>query len=832
MGDFTHPVLKIDEIKVDLPDGSTTTAKGSIDLQKREVAKGEWKTGGGFLKQFVPGLNYTELTASGMLEGALTNLAHRGRFAMRGFKTGSFRAFNTDVEWSGQHQRLTSVDAKLAAGESLLSIQGAVDLGLLKNTATIATLTNVSFRRKATEVYALQKTGTIQFRATTNDTGMQWNLAVDSFDWRGPHRQVSLAADVSWPAQGQVKAQLTNVLLRDFSDFLGEDILNVSLTSVDLAAHWSNTPVRLAIAATSTLTNKRGQPFTFRGELAADDQLAIKRLSVETLYSPTVLLTGSVPVKFIPGGSGRGLAWNATQPMTLTGSWEDSGSNDLSLLMGKGGKLEIAKPQFHFQIAGTPDAPSASLKLAAARISWQFSNQPLLLPALADLQINAEVRPNEIQLETFEANMDSQKIKADGQWPLPPGTWRTLWSKGTIPDWDAAQGRLRLDSANLAAFSRYLPPVLAPEGRLTASLDLKTGKRVDGIVSVTNVSTRPLGPLAPLREVAALVRFDQHHASLDEFRARMGGQPVQGDGMVARTQRGDLEYRVNLYGTNVPLVRSLEFLLRGDLELHARSSGDLPTVVSGSVNLHDGLYVQHASALVWSGPRRPELHPPYFSVTNQPVADWRLDVRVKGDRFLRARTPLFSGLLSANMNLSGTFRQPVLTGDAAMNSGRIVLPFGSLQVDSGFASFSGNDPQGPNLQINASGRNYRHDIRLAVKGPAEIADISFTSTPPLTSEQILLMLTAGEVPQTDYSFTRTAKAGRLATFVGKDLWSRFMGSGRAEERLIIRTGEGISEEGNLTYSLEYRLSERWSIIGEYDEFNDFNADLKWKVFAR
>ncbi|MNC97782.1 hypothetical protein D3C83_155580 [compost metagenome] len=50
--------------------------------------------------------------------------------------------------------------------------------------------------------------------------------------------------------------------------------------------------------------------------------------------------------------------------------------------------------------------------------------------------------------------------------------------------------------------------------------------------------------------------------------------------------------------------------------------------------------------------------------------------------------------------------------------------------------------------------------------------------------------------------------------------------------MIVRTGESVSEDGRLTYSVEYRLTDRWSIIGEYDEFNAFNTDLKWKVFTR
>ena len=119
-----------------------------------------------------------------------------------------------------------------------------------------------------------------------------------------------------------------------------------------------------------------------------------------------------------------------------------------------------------------------------------------------------------------------------------------------------------------------------------------------------------------------------------------------------------------------------------------------------------------------------------------------------------------------------------------------------------------------------------------MKGPADGANVILSSTPPLTSEQILLMLTAGEVPQSDFSFSNGARAGRLGTFLGTDLLSRYWGSDPAKERLIFRTGESISGAGRLTYSVEYRLTDRWSIIGAYDEFNAFNTDLKWKVFTR
>lgn len=453
-------------------------------------------------------------------------------------------------------------------------------------------------------------------------------------------------------------------------------------------------------------------------------------------------------------------------------------------------------------------------------------------PRIEDLQLGAEIHPNLVRLDGFSAKLDGQLIEAAGEWPLQEGAWEKWWSVKTVPDWTPAHGWLRLERAQVAAFARYLPDVLAPEGWLSTRLELKAGREFSGWLTLTNAATRPLGKLAPVRDIAAQVRLDGLRAVLEEFRGQIGGQPVRANGFVTMPQLGQYDYQVNLRGTNVPLARSLELVLRSDFDLQLRGGSNLPPVLSGSINLRDGLYLQHASALVWSGPKRPQLRPPYFSVTNEPLANWKLDVAISGDRFLRVRTPVLSGVLSANLKLRGLLQAPELTGDLKVNSGRILFPFGTLNLDQGYASFNGNDQQGPDLQISASGRNYRYNVQLQANGPANVADINFSSTPPLASEQILLMLTAGELPQSDYVFSNQARAGRLATFLGSDLVTRYLGNSRGEERLIIRTGESISEEGRLTYSVEYRLTDRWSLIGEYDEFNAFNADLKWKIFTR
>ena len=94
------------------------------------------------------------------------------------------------------------------------------------------------------------------------------------------------------------------------------------------------------------------------------------------------------------------------------------------------------------------------------------------------------------------------------------------------------------------------------------------------------------------------------------------------------------------------------------------------------------------------------------------------------------------------------------------------------------------------------------------------------------------MLTAGELPKNEFSLTAQQKAQTVAIFFGRDLLSRVGVGDQGEERLSVRSGEEISERGTPTYTIEYKLSNRWTLVGEYDRFNDFNAGLKWRVYSK
>jgi translocation and assembly module TamB len=290
--------------------------------------------------------------------------------------------------------------------------------------------------------------------------------------------------------------------------------------------------------------------------------------------------------------------------------------------------------------------------------------------------------------------------------------------------------------------------------------------------------------------------------------------------------------KLKVHGENLPLAREPGLILRSDLDVAISSQTNGQALVSGSVRLRDSVFLSDLKVLVPGKVSQPRQRPPYFSIDLQPLADWQLNLQVKGDRFLKVRSPFFRGQLSADLKLEGTLEEPIALGEVTINSGLVQFPFASLDVTQGLISLTSADPYRPRLFVTAGARALGYDVKMEVSGKADAPVIQFSSIPPLSSEQVVLMLTAGELPKQENSVSAQQRASRLALFLGKNLLSEFSSGQGGTDRLSIRSGEYMSETGQQTYSLEYRINKTWSIVGEYDRFGAFNADLKWRLYSR
>lgn len=724
------------------------------------------------------------------LEGDVTfgSLRHHGSAVVRNVNVLGVNRFDVAVDWFGEKLNLTNVYATARAAAS----------------TTVFTSGAANLKDKHFQVNALEF---------------------------GTNR-LDFTADVHWPNMAHICAQLTNFsgdLLSGFVELRQRDVL---LEKLHLSAGWTNGPVMGSVDLDGRTVLEDGTRLGAEGSLALHESgVTLTNLVFSRNSAPVSSAFGFLPI-FLNVANKPYLTAITNGPVHLQAN-ADPKAFFWNLLATNIGVI-LREPEARGELYGTWDKPLGRVQARAAEVN--FRNSPPAIPGIETLALVAHIREDAAEVEFLNFFVTNQPVTFSGRMPLPTNFWSAPRTNLAKLDWRHASGRLRIDSAQIAAFVPLLPRLIAPQGVIDADIGLKPGGKLNGQVRIDGAGTRPIESLGALQDIEILCRLSEDKAQVNSYIA-LGGYSVLGAGNVwldpKRLLRRELPpFEFHLTGENVPLTRQADALIRSDVDVIVTSTNAQPVLITGRLNLRDSLYLRELRELIPGRLASPERRPPYFAVATRPFADWRLDLRASGQRFLKIRTPVFNGEVSADLKLFGTLGDPVATGDLLINAGRVRFPFGNISINQGIVSLTSDNPYRPQLLINGNDRVLGYDINLELSGYADAPVLQFTSTPPLNSDQVLLMLTAGEVPrQGQINFTTQERAQRLALFLGRGMLAD-LGIGGDSNRLTVRSGENVSETGRPTYSVEYELTEDWSVIGQYDRFNDFNLMLKWRVFSR
>jgi translocation and assembly module TamB len=235
--------------------------------------------------------------------------------------------------------------------------------------------------------------------------------------------------------------------------------------------------------------------------------------------------------------------------------------------------------------------------------------------------------------------------------------------------------------------------------------------------------------------------------------------------------------------------------------------------------------------LLPSGRRGVARQPPYFSVEAEPFARWPLAVELRAPGAIRVRTTAYNGTASAHFLLGGTLGEPRAVGELTVDQGQVLFPFATFKVQQGAVRLREADPFRAAVSLNATSQRRDYQLRLEMTGELPAPNIAISSTPALEAADVLLMVMTGQPPANDTT-TAASSGPRLAllgAYLGRGLFQD-LGFG-GEDRLEISAGEHISRQGRETYEFEYKLGEHWSLLGEYDVYDRYNAGLKWRVYT-
>ena len=820
------PTLEVSQTEFRFDDDSRATISGKLDLEKKSATAGQFQFEGPLARRWLPdGYSYSTLSIAGRFEGPLEKPAHSGRISVSGVATPVLYPCSLEVQWNGEAEVLDHFELQLEQTNSAITASGSFKLRPEPIELKLEHL-ELSTNR----VSALALSIPVSFTIALPKAGRGLSVESALFRFGGPAGELASQVSLQWPGRGRVELSLERFPLELLSHFAKPSLPLIHVRHLAASVNWSNTPAILSLEASGTelaqLAGKEGAaeekpktpeeaasnpaaqllatPLNFELRVNGNEHgLVLSNLLVSTATSSVAVAHGFLPLTITPASSNNFINTDGKSELQLNASIRPHAFfwDTVAQLTG----VRLGEPTLDLDLSGTWDTPQGKLSFRARDIVFNRTNPPPM--KFEDLRLTLSLDREKARLSEGQVLVQGQRVSITADLPLGEGAWKGLLHK-KLPDLQKATAHARIENAQLAAFEPLFPELLAPQGNLKLDLQLFPGPKLEGTLILERARTRPLGNTAPLRDINVTLRFHDQTLLLENAAANLSGAEVNLTGKIDWhgtnwLSEGLPPFAIALHGTNVPLAREPEYIIRSDLDLAVTKTNGASPLIFGTAHLRDSFFLSDLAALLPGKVETPSSRPPYFSIDNPTLANWRLAVTVEGVRWLRVRTSLFNGEASAN-----------------------------LQVQQGLVTLTSQDPYHPQLLVRANSKQFGYDIHMEATGPVDAPVIQFTSNPPLTSQQILLMITAGQLPPGTFTLTPQQRAQTVALFLGRDLLAKLGLGDQSQERLTFTSGEEISEQGRPTYRVEYKLTDRWSVEGEYDRFGDFNADLKWRIYSK
>lgn len=814
-GTLTWPLLELTALKIQLDESSSLEAQGRVDWQTRELSGVALtaKLGPAWFAPWLPtDTTWTATEIAATAEGPLAAPRHQGSLKLSGVQHPPLHPLMLDATWQGTGTK-ADLTAHATTEKAALELAGTFEPHGLQ-------LAKLHFVSGGLTGWQLAAPGRIVWSPV-------WQI--DGLELAGPDNRLALKGRGGPEGFFELAiAHLPSSALEDWLHLTGPAWqLHV------LQATGRVTDQVLVFDTTLTAQIEMSPQPAAVSLVAHGDARGIELKEFKVVESGRVLTqaTGRLPLALMMTPAAH-LRSDETAPLELSASTEPDSPVWATLAASTG--LQLTAPAAKINLQGTLRQPVGELQINVTRLGATPGRFRFPLPDFDDLVLSVQFGREKVTVNDFSAKLDGQAVRASGQMPMDDAGWRQLLRAPADFDWRKAGARVEIPGADLAPLARRFPKLAAAQGQLRGHVELTPGGKFSGELHLTDAASRPITALGSFQDINADLTLADRVITLKKMTARLGGEPVTLDGTVTLVPGGPPRLALALKGTNLPLVRNTGLLLRSDVDLRATTDAAGLTRLSGALTVRDCLVLANLNlrTLLPSGRRGVTRQPPYFAVPVEPFRHWPLAVDIRAPGVVRVRTTVYNGTASAFFKLGGTLGEPRAVGQLTVDQGQVLFPFATFKVQQGVVRLREADPFHAIVSLNAISQRRDYQMRLEMTGELPAPNVTITSTPALEAAEVLLMVMTGQPPAGDVTGTRSSgqRFALLGAYLSRGLFQDLGFSG--EDRLEISAGEHISRSGRETYGFEYRLGEKWSLQGEYDEFDAYNAGLKWRVYTQ
>jgi translocation and assembly module TamB len=480
-----------------------------------------------------------------------------------------------------------------------------------------------------------------------------------------------------------------------------------------------------------------------------------------------------------------------------------------------------------------------------------------------DVQLNAAT-PLVVRFTPNEVAFDGTRFTG-------PGTNIVL--DGTIAS--AAEGRQNLNvtgSLNLRVLNGISPDFFSSgiadvAVRINGTFEVP---RVIGTASLNNANVSVLlgNERWTVSNVKAALRFTASQAQIDSLTGMLGGGRVQASGGALLEGFTVSRFLINLHADDVTVPFPEGFRSTADADVEVRGSSR-EQLISGVVNLRRTEYTQDIE-LADIVNRRGESIEEGGQVEFVSTALFS-DLRVEGRNALVVRNNLADLVGSVSLQLSGPVNDPTISGRVTATSGTINFRSDRYEVTRVLLDLPPSRNADPIVNIQAESQIKGYRVIVSLNGPLSQPQAAIRSEPALPQEDVVSLITTGQLSSGDTSSSVLAQTGvgaatslltdALINAPAQRATSKLFGLTRFEINPVIggrsgstpaarlTLGRRISKEVTVTYStnvtsdpnqilaLEYRVSDRLSFIAQYEQGstrrlssrnNNFNFEIRFR----
>ncbi len=513
------------------------------------------------------------------------------------------------------------------------------------------------------------------------------------------------------------------------------------------------------------------------------------------------------------------------------------GSGTGSVLIG--GNLSKELPDGTREFSTTGISGSATF----SKLSLQIQDTPLT----ATETVVVRFSPSEI---TFE----SAKFAGGGS---------NLTIAGTKALSDEGMNDLSINGRLNLALLNVIPPIAATDtffgGVANLSVRLSGINRTARLIGRANTENASIAAFVgsdriSFDRVKANILFTTNQAQIESAEGYLGGGQFNANGGVLFSDDLQIQsYRVGVVGTNVTVPLPDDFITTGDARLEIsgnRIGQSLTSLVSGSILARRSLYTKDIDLANIVGSRR---EGSISGGGSGSVFPTRFDLTIDGRNALVIKNNIADLTASASLRVTGTSSSPQISGRIVATEGTVFFRKDRYEVQRGVLEFPPNTSIEPVINLIAESEINGYQVFVNLNGSltdTELLNATVRSSPALPQADVISLITTGSLSNTESGIPTLASTGintaaevltdsiinnpaRRATdrLFGLNVFeidpiisgerinptARLTVGRQINNNLRVTYATNLSQDQNQVLALEYRVSNKLSVVAQYEQ---------------